>query len=168
MKIICDSCGLLADGKEGPHTNCFMTPAGTWRRRASHDSVSQPEHYTSHPSGIECIAVTEHMNFNLGNAIKYIWRAGLKDTEYHIEDLRKAAWYVAREISRLERTAPKAPEASPQTPTPAPKVYTGPERVSGEEYAKFLGKCADCSADSAGQPLCAKCNHRHALQGRPL
>ena len=53
-------------------------------------------HYNQHPSGVECITVTEHMNFNLGNAVKYIWRCGLKDDE--IKDLRKAAYYIEREI----------------------------------------------------------------------
>ena len=63
------------------------------------EQVNHPKHYTSHPSGVECIEITEHMNFNLGNAIKYIWRASLKGKE--IEDLRKARWYVEREIQRL-------------------------------------------------------------------
>ena len=58
-----------------------------------------PEHYKSHASGVECIQVTEHMNFCLGNAIKYIWRAGLKDNA--IQDLEKAKWYIEREILRL-------------------------------------------------------------------
>lgn len=62
-----------------------------------------PQHYTSHPSGVECIEVTEHMGFNLGNAVKYIWRADLKGDA--LEDLRKAAWYVQREIERRERAA---------------------------------------------------------------
>lgn len=59
-----------------------------------------PDHYKSHPSGIECIDVTEHFSFNLGNAIKYLWRAGLKGRQ--IEDLNKAVWYIQREIKRLE------------------------------------------------------------------
>ena len=65
------------------------------------DAVDHPAHYTAHPSGVECITVVEHMGFNLGNAIKYIWRADLKGDA--IEDLRKAAWYVEREIQRRER-----------------------------------------------------------------
>ena len=65
-----------------------------------HDPVNHPSHYTAHPSGVECITVTEWFNFNLGNAIKYIWRAGLKGG---LEDLKKARWYVDREIARLER-----------------------------------------------------------------
>ena len=62
------------------------------------DVVNQPPHYTEHPSGIECIQVTEHMGFNLGNAIKYIWRCDLKKDA--IEDLKKAKWYIDREINR--------------------------------------------------------------------
>jgi hypothetical protein len=59
-----------------------------------------PSHYQDHPSGIQCIQITEHMNFCLGNAIKYIWRAGLKNNA--IEDLRKARWYIDREIARID------------------------------------------------------------------
>ena len=62
------------------------------------DPVNHPRHYTGHPSGVECIEITEHMNFCVGNAVKYLWRAGLKGDD--IEDLRKAAWYVQREIDR--------------------------------------------------------------------
>ena len=63
-----------------------------------HDSVNHPKHYTAHPSGVECITITEHMGFCLGNAIKYIWRADEKGNA--IEDLEKAKWYVEREIAR--------------------------------------------------------------------
>jgi hypothetical protein len=63
------------------------------------DNVNHPEHYNSHPSGVECIEITEHMNFCLGNAVKYIWRASLKGNE--VEDLRKARWYISREIARI-------------------------------------------------------------------
>lgn len=64
-------------------------------------TVDHPDHYTNHPSGIECIDVVEHMNFNLGNAIKYIWRADLKGNT--VEDLKKALWYINREIKRIEK-----------------------------------------------------------------
>lgn len=64
------------------------------------DPVKNPKHYTEHPSGIECIQVTEHMSFNLGNALKYIWRCDLKLDA--IEDLKKAVWYLEREISKRE------------------------------------------------------------------
>jgi hypothetical protein len=62
------------------------------------DPVSCPSHYRQHPSGIECIQITEHMGFNLGNAIKYIWRADLKGNA--VQDLEKAVWYINREIGR--------------------------------------------------------------------
>lgn len=64
------------------------------------DVVNHPKHYTSHPSGIECIQITEHMNFCLGNATKYIWRASLKLNR--VEDLNKAKWYIERELKRIE------------------------------------------------------------------
>lgn len=64
------------------------------------DIVNHPPHYTSHPSGIECIQVTEHFGFCIGNAIKYLWRADLKNG---VQDLEKAAWYVAREIARRRK-----------------------------------------------------------------
>jgi len=64
------------------------------------DPVNYPAHYTEHPSGVECIQIVEHMNFCLGNAVKYIWRAGLKNNA--VEDLEKAAFYIAREIERLK------------------------------------------------------------------
>lgn len=63
------------------------------------DAINPP-HYQDHASGIQCIQITEHMNFCLGNAIKYIWRAGLKNNA--IEDLRKARWYIDREIARID------------------------------------------------------------------
>ena len=65
------------------------------------DNVNHPSHYTAHPSGVECITVTEHFNFNLGNAIKYIWRAGEKGKL--VEDLEKARWYLDRELARLAK-----------------------------------------------------------------
>jgi len=64
------------------------------------DLVNHPPHYTQHPSGVECIVVTEHMNFCLGNAMKYIWRAGEKGAA--VQDLKKARWYIDREIARLK------------------------------------------------------------------
>lgn len=68
--------------------------------REINDLVNHPPHYTAHPSGIECIQITETMNFCLGNAIKYIWRSDLKHDA--IEDLKKAVWYVNREIERRQ------------------------------------------------------------------
>lgn len=64
------------------------------------DMVNSPPHYTQHPSGVECIQVTEHMSFNVGNAVKYLWRCDLKGNA--LEDLKKARFYVEREIKRRE------------------------------------------------------------------
>jgi len=64
------------------------------------DVVNHPAHYTEHPSGVECIQVTEHMNFCIGNAVKYLWRADMKGNP--VEDLKKARWYIDREIKRRE------------------------------------------------------------------
>ncbi len=62
--------------------------------------VDHPKHYNSHPSGVECIEIAQWMNFNKGNAMKYIWRASEKGRE--VEDLRKAVWYLLREIERVK------------------------------------------------------------------
>ena len=68
------------------------------------DPVNHPQHYTDRVPGIECIDVVEHFDFNRGNAIKYLWRAGLKgDTAQEIQDLRKAAWYVTRAADKMEK-----------------------------------------------------------------
>lgn len=64
--------------------------------------VNHPQHYTSDKSGVECIEITRHRNFNIGNAIKYLWRAGIKDDAKQIEDLKKAIFYINDEINRLE------------------------------------------------------------------
>lgn len=72
------------------------------------DNVNHPAHYTSHPSGVECIEITRHYCFAIGNAIKYLWRAGLKQEadkdsrEKEIEDLQKAVWYINDRIEQLK------------------------------------------------------------------
>lgn len=84
------------------HGDCL--PSDAKRPELQADAVNHPTHYTSHPSGIECIHVAEHMTFCIGNAIKYCWRAGLKGNgKKHIEDLEKARWYIDREIMRLNK-----------------------------------------------------------------
>lgn len=72
------------------------------------DNVNHPKWYTQHPSGVECIEITRHYCFSIGNAIKYLWRAGLKkemgleDVEKEKEDLKKAIWYIMDRIKQLE------------------------------------------------------------------
>jgi hypothetical protein len=65
-----------------------------------HEDAINPSHYRKHPSGIECIEVTRHMNFNVGNAIKYLWR--YMDKGDPVENLQKAQWYIDDEIRRLQ------------------------------------------------------------------
>ena len=60
-----------------------------------------PSHYRDHPSGVECITITQHENFCIGNAIKYLWRRRKKDVNKEVEDLKKAVWYIQQEIVRL-------------------------------------------------------------------
>lgn len=72
------------------------------------NNITHPKHYTSHPSGIECIEITRHHNYNIGNAIKYLWRAGIKQEQgksckdKEIEDLQKAVWYIQDYINTLQ------------------------------------------------------------------
>ena len=115
-KDICDGCAFKLGSKScdeafsqySCRTNAdekgiiwveVTTPEPSEQR--NDDPVNHPSHYTSHPSGVECIQVTEHMTFNCGNAVKYIWRNGLKDRQPGIQDLQKAVWYLNREIERL-------------------------------------------------------------------
>jgi hypothetical protein len=100
----CPHCGLVGCGihlLDCPQTPEIHAARQKWTAPLAPDVVNHPPHYTSHPSGVECITVTEHMGFNLGNAVKYIWRADLKNDA--LEDLRKAVWYVQREIERREK-----------------------------------------------------------------
>jgi len=88
----------------GPNHHCRTC----WGRSKADSQVDHPRHYNSSPSGVECITVVEHMTFNTGSAVKYLWRAGLKGersraTEPAILDLQKARWYCDREIERLKK-----------------------------------------------------------------
>lgn len=66
------------------------------------DMVNHPPHYQGHPSGLECIQVTRGLSFNLGNAVKYLYRA---DNKNGLEDLKKAAWYLRDHIDNCEPPA---------------------------------------------------------------
>jgi hypothetical protein len=90
-----DDCERAADPLRGLSVESAVDPEDDKTEKVDH-----PPHYTGHPSGVECITIVEHFGFNLGNAIKYIWRAALKGDL--VEDLKKARWYIDREIGRLE------------------------------------------------------------------
>ena len=95
--------GNISPPKDGNWEERKLPPAdhGFWGGDMGvpeEDLVNHPSHYTSHPSGVECIRITEHMGFNLGNALKYVWRSDLKeDTE---KDMNKAIWYIKRELKK--------------------------------------------------------------------
>lgn len=86
-----------ADGVEYRHPEC----SDAWAADEA-DPVNRPAHYRWLPNGIEVIDITETLNFNMGNAIKYILRADHKGKPK--EDLAKAAWYLQRELSRRSVT----------------------------------------------------------------
>lgn len=79
-----------------------MYNASTSPTQETWDNVTLPKHYNVHPSGVECIEITQHMNFCLGNALKYLWRSGIK-SEDAVEDLKKAIWYISKEIERISK-----------------------------------------------------------------
>jgi hypothetical protein len=77
------------------------------------DKVNNPKHYTTHPSGIDCIQVVEHYDFCSGNAIKYVWRYNEKNNP--VEDLKKGIWYVKRRIDMYKKEIwPEFPKSTKQ------------------------------------------------------
>lgn len=105
------------------------------------EMVNHPEHYNTHPSGVECLDIVRHHNFNVGNVIKYCWRAGLKHEEgkddlvKQIEDLRKAEFYLRDEIMRLDAFLKKE---STQTLAAEPKKVEAKEEVPFYEKKHIL------------------------------
>lgn len=87
----------------------ILNPAlcAVWRFRSGvlcfcmNDPVNNPNHYTSNPSGIECIDVVEHMDFLTGNIFKYLWRCDIKGNK--LQDMKKARWYLDRAIRNEEK-----------------------------------------------------------------
>jgi len=67
------------------------------------DAVNHPKHYTNNPKGIELIDMIGHLSFPKGAAIKYIYRAGEKDPNKAVEDLKKAKWFIDHMINDLEK-----------------------------------------------------------------
>jgi len=86
------------------------------------DKINHPPHYTSHPSGVECIQITEGFSFNIGNAIKYLWRADEKGAP--LDDLKKAGWYIEREITRRINAANTISEIEFPEPAEKPVDYS--------------------------------------------
>lgn len=112
------------------------------------DMVNHPPHYTQHPSGVDCITITEHQSFCIGNAMKYLWRADLKNG---LEDLKKAKWYIEREIARREKLAatpsPEAVGVSIDNKTNGFTIrdgdYIDRQQLDISQVVKFVDKCIE-------------------------
>ena len=89
-------------GCDYPNCNCTATRNFLSENLTSNKQL-HPKHYNLHPSGIECIEIVQHHNFNVGNAIKYLWRLGLKDGENELKELQKARNYIDFEIARITK-----------------------------------------------------------------
>lgn len=111
------------------------------------ESVNAPPHYKQHPSGIECIEVTEHMPFCTGNAVKYLWRAGLKGDAF--TDLKKAVWYIEREIKRIDTQGDMTVVKLPETIDPK-KIAEGFSEIIGHALIKL---CASTELSSNKEGL---------------
>ena len=96
-------CGNRDSDEGGKLPICSADCGRYMTAREVEDVVNHPKHYTSHPSGVECIDLVEHMTFCIAQVWKYTWRAGIKSKATHIQDLEKARWYLDREISRLKK-----------------------------------------------------------------
>ena len=119
------------------------------------DTINHPTHYTSHPSGIECIQITEHFNFNIGNVIKYVWRAGLKNSI--LENLLKAQWYLAREIERIEKGIIKTMNSSNDVSTTSKEYARGPiEDAKPNQAGIYSMHCESCLAPNKITCGCTK------------
>lgn len=100
MKVMC-YCGEWYTGHCKKCEPLRYRKTQTEMRKTKEEDSTNPSHYKAY-KGIEVIQLTEQLNFNKGNAIKYIARAGLKNQETETLDLKKALWYIKRELQRLE------------------------------------------------------------------
>lgn len=106
-------CGNCVDGiGEWLNTPCANEPENPPAKHVdlqnvadevTHDNVNHPDHYNHGKIEVIDFIEDQHLGFHLGNAVKYISRAGRKNPDKTIEDLRKAVWYINRQIQRLER-----------------------------------------------------------------
>lgn len=110
-----------------------------------HDPVNKPKHYTTHPSGVECIEISEKLSFNLGNAFKYVFRRS--DKENTLQDVSKAEWYLKREIARLENLIEVTPAANLVFIHPAlsladlrkaDRVIEAEDNINAADYYSYL------------------------------
>ena len=118
------------------------------------EQVDHPKHY-AHPSGVECIDLAEVMNFNLGNALKYLWRAGFKDSQPLATDLAKAAWYIRRHCEQIpsQSAFTGAEVASTRLPTREELVKKWYLVESHSDETTLLGAFMRAVRDARGAQL---------------
>ena len=101
----CEGCALTSCGTKGcaDYIKTWMDKECEAEENPPADNVNHPAHYTGGKIEVIDFIEDKELGFHLGNAVKYISRAGRKNPDKTVEDLRKAAWYINRQIQRLER-----------------------------------------------------------------
>ena len=92
-------------------------------------SKTNPDHYKL-PNGLEAYDVTQHFDFTTGNCIKYLWRAGRKEGESCLDDLRKVRWYLDQLIRKEE-------DALPKETNPPSSIRCNRTGISGDYLADY-------------------------------
>jgi Protein of unknwon function (DUF3310) len=125
------------------------------------DAVNHPSHYTAY-NGLEVIDLTEQMNFNKGNAVKYVCRAGLKDKTKEVEDLEKAVWYLQREIERVKKEQEREDDIKPLSPESM--RVEGDFQIATPVLLELCPRCCQTTLGPVGTSrlmlICANCNAR--------
>lgn len=126
------------------------------------DAVQKPKHYNVHPSGIECYDFAKYFSFALGNAVKYLWRVGQKQSEPAIMELGKAMWYVraaqresgelhppawSREATCMELLERIVPHHNPDVAS-ALRCICCAQFCHGDEARRLLLQCALATMES--------------------
>lgn len=139
----------------------------------NNDNINHPDHYTGHPSGIECIEVAQYMGFCLGNAVKYIWRDGQKAGEDVNDDLRKAIWYIQCEIDKridemeLEKECNiESGLAKAEKPTEVPQTDTTP-LVTKSDSRPITGNTLAYAQAGDARRQCEMGNMAYSGDGMP-
>ena len=82
--------------------HCTGLPFSDDKFIANNDPVNHPSHYTKGKIEVADFIADQKLNFDRGNAVKYVCRAGFKNPEKEIQDLEKAIWYINHEIKMLK------------------------------------------------------------------
>lgn len=100
MEKTCDNCAHNCVAHEHFCASCFNK--SKWESDIQNDPVNHPSHYTKGKIEVADFIADQKLNFDRGNAVKYVCRAGFKDPTKEIQDLEKAIWYINHEIKTLK------------------------------------------------------------------